>query len=200
VKVAQVAASFSMSEGHFLAYRDLVREGEKAWEAIPGVRLTGKDAGLEGDWEIRSLDAGDPLGPMLGLATNCCQHLHNAGAGCARHGWRSPYGAFVAVWYRGKVIAQSWLWRSRDTVVFDSIEALSGAYIEGIATLYVAAAKAMLRRLGVRAVRVGDTRYGITREIRDTLRGKECALSVRPEDYTGYMDGSSQWAIPGVPA
>ena len=209
MEVAEIAARVGVAVSEWPLYRDLVRETpEKAFETIPHVQVTGKEVGLEGDWVLRKLDANDPIGPMLGLATNCCQHLTNEGADCARHGYASPWGAFCVVEYKGRVISQAWLWRSSQeggwadddqtphkAVVFDSVEALSSAYVEGMAALYKEAAQRMVGRLGVKEVRFGLTAYGITPELGKYLGMVVVKEDVWPHDYNSYMNGQQQWTI-----
>ncbi|NCC28518.1 MAG: hypothetical protein EOM22_10330 [Gammaproteobacteria bacterium] len=75
--VAEMAAHLKLSDQQFHAYRDLCRNPVKASETIPHVRVEGHEVGLEGDWVLRTLEAGDPMGPALGLLTACCQHAYS---------------------------------------------------------------------------------------------------------------------------
>ena len=211
MEVAEAAALAAITATEWPLYRDLVRKTpEKAFETIPHVYVTGKEVGLEGDWVLRKLNANDPTGPMLGRITDCCQHVaHELGHMPAIAGYKSPWSGFVVVEYKGEIIAQSWVWRSaKETgwadddatphraVVFDSVEALSSAYVEGIAALYKEASRRMVGRLGVMEVRFGLTEYGITPEVREYLGTKnEPAEDVWPHEYSGYMDGKRQWQI-----
>jgi hypothetical protein len=123
-------------------------------------------------------------------------------------GYESPWSGFYIVEYKGSLIAQSWAWRSSsdngwaddDTtphkaLVFDSIEALGNAYVEGISKLYREAAKRIVGRLGIKEVRFGATGYGITREVGLYLGMDEPKEDVWPYNYSGYMDGARQWII-----
>jgi len=194
--------SVNIPQSEFDTYIKFIDEQkDKLYETIPHINITGHDIGLEGDWRMETLQANDPVGLVLGRLTNCCQHLHGAGAACAKHGFSSPYGNFMVVRYNGKIIAQSWIWRRDDLVVFDSVEALGGAYVEGIAKLYQHAADQLKGNLGIKRVGLGITSYGITKEIKSLLHTGD-AGSARPSvndanysRYTGYMDGSNHILI-----
>jgi len=165
-EVAELAAQYRLGQEDFLDYQKFLKDLPTKWlETIPMVQVIGEAVGLEGDWRLRRLLADDPLGPMLGVATNCCQHLHGAASSCAKDGMKSASSSFWVVEYKGTVIAQSWVWRADDILVLDSIEALNSAYVEGIAHLYKEAARRTIGKLGITEVRIGDTAYGITREI-----------------------------------
>lgn len=199
--VATLAAKVGLGQSQFEEYRALMRGPLKDWEAVPAVRVTGAQVGLEGDWLLRQLAHDDPLGPMLGVVTNCCQHLHGAARSCARAGVDSPHSAFWVVEYRGQVIAQSWVWRATtDQLVLDSIEGLDTAYVEGVAKLVQAGARQAMGRLGVTGVRLGDTHYGLTAKVAKALGCPKCAEAVVMASPTGYADGARQRALPGVPA
>jgi len=165
-EVAELAAQYRLGQEDFLDYQKFLKDLPTKWlETIPMVQVIGEAVGLEGDWRLRRLLADDPLGPMLGVATNCCQHLHGAASSCAKDGMKSASSSFWVVEYKGSVVAQSWVWRADDVMVLDSIEALNSAYVEGIAHLYKEAARRTIGKLGITEVRIGDTAYGITREI-----------------------------------
>jgi len=201
LEVATVAAKAGLDQFRFEAYRSLMRGTLKEWEAVPAILVYGPDLGLEGEWRLRQLPAWDPLGPMLGVVTNCCQHLHGAAASCARAGVQSPYTAFWVVEYRGQVVAQAWVWRSKgDQLVLDSVEGLDTAYVEGVAKLLRAAALQAIGRLGITGVRLGHTSYGLTKAVSKVLGCTPCADEAEMAAPTGYADGARQRAIPGVPA
>jgi hypothetical protein len=101
--------------------------------------------------------------------------------------------------YKGAIVAQSWLWRNdASTVVFDSVEAVGSAYVEGIARMIANAVPRLIGRLGVETVLFGDTLYGITRAVKEVLGGIAVGQVASPCDYNGYMDGRSQWQLPEV--
>lgn len=154
-RLAQLCSEYKQTQEDFEAYQTLMSQVKDA-ESLPYVKVEGREVGVEGDWKMEKLAFDDPLGPLLGEATNCCQHLGGAGSSCAAHGVTSPYGGFYAVWYQGRVVAQSWAWRgTRGELVFDNIEFLAGSYIEASLALYEEASRRLLGKLGVSRVLVG---------------------------------------------
>lgn len=169
-------------------------------EFIPHVRVTGYEIGLDGDWVAERLATDDPVGPVLGLLTDCCQHPWGAGHSCARAGVVSDRAAFIVVRYRSRIVAQAYVWRGTgpdvDDVVFDSIEGLGTAYIEGVARLVREAASRMVGRLGVRRVWVGCTSYGLTKSVREAVRGGTNQRDIPQGLPSAYTDaGAGVWRL-----
>lgn len=121
-------------------------------EGIPPVRVS------DGTLTLRSLERGDALALRLGDLTHCCQVLNGMAESCVIHGMTNPNGGFWVVQdNKGRVVAQSWVWRQRGVLVADNIETAicsQGEY-NRIVPLYQLAAKAMLGRLGIEKVHVG---------------------------------------------
>ena len=192
VPVAEMAAGLGLSLYQFERYRDLCRTPQPGVATVPGVVVTGADVGLAGDWRFERLATDDPLAPALGLVTNCCQHLEGAAASAAMNLWtRDDCAAFV-VRYDGRVVAQSYAWRSGDALCFDSIEALSGAYVEGIAAIYMEASRRLLGRLGITEILVGSTRYGITRRVVAAMGVSDNSSHRYATPPPGYADAEQQ--------
>jgi hypothetical protein len=161
VQVALLAFGHNLTQAQFEDYQRVARK-PKSLEMCPGLT---RELSLDG-YEFRKLDHDDPTGLFLGLITDCCQHLHAAGAPCALHGWQKPSGAFYVIEYKGRIVAQSWAWRgSKGELVFDSIEGLGGYDTEKIARLYELASEEIIGQLGICKVLVGDTDFGITSEV-----------------------------------
>lgn len=178
-----------VSQDTFEAYQRLY-ENTKVAESCPQVEVS-----LNG-FTFRKLDYNDPKGALLGLFTNCCQHLNGAAASCARHGVQDESSAFYVVEKAGKIIAQSWAWRSKKgDLVFDSIESLSSDYADAIAGLYQKASVKLLGRLGIKRVLVGYTSYGITSTIKHKCQIGAETYQEQMVSPCNYMDGSQQWLI-----
>lgn len=191
--LATACNSFGLTQEQFEAYASLTSR-EKVAESCPGVDVR------RGQYRLYKLDATDIRGPLLGLYTDCCQHLDGAGAACARHGWQDPTSAFYVVEYRDKIVAQSWAWRSKNgDLVFDSIEGRGGYDYNTVAEMFVTAAEQIVGRLCIARVLVGYTSYGITQDVRHYLRGTglpcENGLSEKMRSACSYMDGRSQWLL-----
>ena len=157
----------------------------------------------------------DPIGPMLGLVTNCCQHLSGAGRKCAKHGTRSPLGGFVVVRKvtvgdrhrldpvtiaAGEVIAQSWYWVGHskgkrlgdnpDELCFDNIEVLGGfeSRAKEMVRLYEEGAASLLKR-GYKKVTVGCDYTELE------TPWKKANRPLKPIDYNGYRDSKRQYLV-----
>jgi hypothetical protein len=167
--VAEICAKYNLGEPEFNTYCRLFGSPQADHSTIPGTRITGTEIGLEGDWLLERLATDDLIGPFLGLATNCCQHLHSAGADCARKIWTDERSAAWVVRYNGGIVAQSYVWRDQSSLVIDSIEALGGAYVEGIAKLYQKAVNQIIGQFGIEDVLLACTSYGITKQVRKIM-------------------------------
>lgn len=101
-----------------------------------------------GSYRVRRLARDDVRGLFLGDHTNCCQHPGDVGSSCAWHGATSIYGGFVVIEDEaGTIVAQSWVWRDQDALVFDSLEALGDR--SKFRGMMREAASRMVGRLGV---------------------------------------------------
>ena len=118
-------------------------------ESVPHVDMT-----VNG-YRLWRLDRDDPRGLFLGEHTDCCQHPQGAGSSCAWHGVENPDGAFVAIEKHGTIVAQSWVWRHADTLVFDNIELLADQYAAGVTAVFKKAVPSLLGKLSVKAIKIG---------------------------------------------
>lgn len=88
-------------------------------------------------WEC--IDMEDPNAWFVGLETNCCQHLENAGASCVRYMANNPgKSGIFRVMKKGRTVAQSFMWVDieKNTMVFDNIEVLGGEIRDVILECY----------------------------------------------------------------
>jgi len=188
-EVSGIASRFKLSEGDFKDYVKFFKKTSlKPASMIPAV-----EASTEG-YRMVKLDDYDKVGPFLGLATNCCQHLHNAASSCAKAGYKDPEAGFYVVYKGDKIIAQSFVWRAKDgSFIFDSIEGFMG-YEEIVAKLYQDVSRKLIGKLGIHRVLVGDTNYGITRRVKSLLSGRELSKPVNIYRFI-YTDAKKQWII-----
>jgi hypothetical protein len=177
-----------------LAYGVLLSQPEKAdykrlWASPPkafvGIPAPGGKDGIKIDeLHLVQLAHDDLIQPLAGRLVNCCQHLHGAAASCARQSWTEGDAAIWAVFEGGRMVAQSFVWRSRagDTIVLDSIEALARRQI--IADIFLAATKTVVGRMGVKKVYVGSTSYGVSDMLSDAYEedAPMCAFSLSYTD------------------
>lgn len=192
-ELAKWCNHFNLSQSDFEDYKRLY-SSEKTAESLPYVRIE------IGDYTFSKLAHNDVRGALLGHFTSCCQHLRGAGAACARHGVIDPTSGFYIVEYKGKIVAQSWAWRSKKSdLVFDSIEALKGYDLNTISNLFMEAGQQMIGRLCIDRVLVGSTSYGLTASVRSFLQneGYPCSngLSEEMRSSCSYMDGKHQWLL-----
>jgi len=187
-ELAQLCYSLRLDEEGFEKYVKQIPKVKNA-ESIPYAESR------FGDYFMYKLDYDDPRGLLLGLYTDCCQHLEGAGRACAKHGWKRADGAFFVVEHKGNIIAQSWAWRVDDNVVFDSIESLDGYNVDIIAELYKNIASQIVNRLLIKSVFVGRTTSGITNKIYNTICDTEDVFALSPSDYNKYYDGREQLEI-----
>lgn len=112
------------------------------------------DVYYQGDYRALMLARDNPEALWAGKLVNCCQYPGGGAGSSAWHSVTSAKGAIFAVYYKDKMVAQSWTWRKKDTIVFDNVEALSSGYKE-LPDIYAAAAAWLIDKLGIREVRVG---------------------------------------------
>jgi len=133
----------------------------KNFETIPAV--TGSDS----KYNIVSLNAHDSLAPLVGILTNCCQHPNGAAHSCAKASVESPNAAIWAIFNKSEMIAQTFVWRSKNTLVLDSVEAKDKDVAPRIASLLKTACLSTIGKLGIKHIHIGKTSYGISRELCD---------------------------------
>ena len=197
LETARIAAKLGLDQNAFEDYQEFFeKHSPKKVTMLPGIELK------EGDYTFRKLDDHDKTGPFLGLLTDCCQHLHNAGSSCAKAGWRDPESGFYVVEKNGSIVAQSWAWRGKGgELCFDSIEGLGNVSITPVASLYSKAANQLLGKLGISKITVGYTGYGITSHIRTHLKrsgliaGKEIKHPAKMIRKVSYTDANEQWLL-----
>jgi hypothetical protein len=177
-----------------LAYGVLLSQPEKAdykrlWASPPkafvGIPAPGGKDGIKIDeLHLVQLAHDDLIQPLAGRLVNCCQHLHGAAASCARQSWTEGDAAIWAVFEDGRMVAQSFVWRSKagNAIVLDSIEAL--ARRQAIADIFLTAAKVVVGEMGIRKVYVGSTSYGVSDMLSNTsaVNAPECAFSLSYTD------------------
>lgn len=128
--LSKVASKYNLPENMFNRCLNIIQEKEKTSDFLPDVAIDGADIGYP-DFYMLKLKPNDPLGFVLGKATDCCQSVGEQGQDCAIHGMTSPLGGFY-VWKRktsgqitpdDSIVAQSWAWiGTGNSIVFDSFE------------------------------------------------------------------------------
>ena len=122
VEISKLSSNCGYSQEQFEEVQNIYREQLKRKESsIP--QIEGKCKGSEYTYKVLRLD--DPTAIFVGELTDCCQAIDNAGESCMRHSTTSPNGRVLIVQDKtGKVLSQSWLWRNKNVICFDNIEAV----------------------------------------------------------------------------
>lgn len=122
-ELSRLASSVNISSEEFTTAQDIFEVTKKRERSyIPTVKTDGNK------YRGRILRADDPMNILAGNATNCCQKVGDAGEGSMIHASVENNGRIFIVEEideKGEVVkpvAQSWVWRNRDTVCFDNIE------------------------------------------------------------------------------
>lgn len=119
-------------EKQYLAAMPNIISSSRTYPTVKGTTQAG--------YSYESADMGTPTAWFVGLATNCCQHLHSVGSSCVEFAAQNPdiSGMFIVRDKRNKIIAQSWFWFNQNTrdFVFDNIEVLGEEVRDSIFECY----------------------------------------------------------------
>ena len=102
---------------------------ERTYSTIPKVE------GKLGDFTYRVLDLDDPMAIAEGYLSHCCFVVRGLSYSSLKHSMQSKNGRSFEIYYKGKYLGQSWIWRNGDVICFDSVEAGSkrhGLYKDNI--------------------------------------------------------------------
>lgn len=122
-ELSRLASSVNISSEEFTTAQDIFEVTKKRERSyIPTVKTD------RNRYRGRILRADDPMNILVGNATNCCQKVGAPGASSMVHASTEDNGRIFVVEEldeNGEVVkpvAQSWVWRNKDTVCFDNIE------------------------------------------------------------------------------
>jgi hypothetical protein len=189
--LAKVAYLAGIAPSKYAAMEDRWLRSLAVPPAFPGVGPFDR-----GGYSARLLPRDDPRGLFLGALTNCCQYPGEAAASSAWHGQENTNGGFLVVEDRkGRVVAQSWLWRSGDVACVDSVESLGleGERLSAVAGLYSDVADGLARN-GVSVV-VGST--GLAPKIFPRSKPAQGNMRARPPDGT-YSDAKRKQRLVAI--
>jgi hypothetical protein len=159
--MAIVASDLWMSDEIFKKYQDAYIA------AAPGVMKKSRqyptvEGGISKEYTWESMDVGNPRALVVGLETNCCQHLDGAGSTCVKFALDHPdKSGIFRVMKNGDTVAQSWFWfnQEKGTFVFDNIEVLGSNLRDNILNCYLDfiehGLKPRAKMFGIKAVTVG---------------------------------------------
>jgi hypothetical protein len=163
------AEGIAMVAGELWLGKDRYADYESAYlKAMPDIikssrhypTVSGRLGDTDYSWE--SMDMGNPRGWFVGIETNCCQHLHNAGSSCVIFAAENPsISGMFRVMKKGSTVAQSWFWFHKESgsFVFDNIEILGGELRDSLFDCYMDFIENALRPrkdlFGIKTVSVG---------------------------------------------
>ena len=117
-KAAEVSAIAGYTQEEFDVLQNIYNYGKtRIFSSIPRI------AKEKNGYHYEMLRLNDPLAMAIGTLTNCCQEIGNAAEMCMEHSMVSNSGRiFVIKDDENNIVAQSWVWRNKDTLCFDNIE------------------------------------------------------------------------------
>jgi len=133
-----VCAEIGLQEKTFKTYQEeYLKAMEKGINSPVAYPTVIGDIDKNYSWEC--IDMRNPRAWVVGLETNCCQHLHGLAKSCVLFAANNiEISGIFRVMKNGKTIAQSFFWihRRSGTFVFDNIEVLGGEIHENIYKSY----------------------------------------------------------------
>ena len=197
--LARLCSEVEMPSYNYVRYKAFWEENTpKTYDVVPNITVTSDR------FILRKLDPHDLRGPMLGLYTSCCQHLHSTAAKTAQNGVLSPYSAFyVLTDKKDNILSQAYVWiNTSGDVIIDSIEGIfqteDNRWSE-VSHLWKEAVLALSEHC---AVYLGDTDYGMTKDIkndwRDDIRFSWSSHTTLPQDTDSYFDGLTHHHLSGT--
>ena len=199
--LVDMCARHELTNNEFNKFVSIVKTLEnKTSEMLPFIRIDGNsltDVGHE--YTLEKLDANDPAVLLIGLDTSCCQHISGAGRSCAVHSYEQADSAVYVVRKNGKIVAQSWVWHNQENgVVLDSVEVNVSERnkLEPIARMFKELANQLLGKLMIDSVYVGNTGYGMTPLVLNTIGKLNSEYhSTKMINKCSYMDGSTHYLV-----
>lgn len=118
--LAELFKSLGLDNRHFLKGLDLLKH-VKTSELCPDLQFEHDFSGRK--HVFSRLKPSDPLGLVLGKFTSCCQNIFDNGEHYVKLGITEPDTAvYVLHSEQGDLVGQSFAWRTKDVLVFDSWE------------------------------------------------------------------------------
>jgi len=138
-QMALVASELWFSDQTFMQYQEAYIKAMAKIVKSPR-RYPTVSGGISKEYTYESMDMGNPRGWVVGLETNCCQHLNGAGGSCVKFAAEYPENSGIfRVMKNGNTIAQSWFWYDdiSGSFVFDNIEVLGQEVRDSILECYI---------------------------------------------------------------
>lgn len=108
---------------HIIPLIQLYEKNKENKTTIPNIK------GRVNKYEYELIKKDNPIGLILGYATDCCQVVGNNGYSCLIAGYERENSSFFVVKKKDRIYAQSWVWEKttkegKKIICFDSIEVL----------------------------------------------------------------------------
>jgi len=113
-------AKHSISQYEFEKLQEMWSNLKFKEKDIPNIEISNDE------YKIYRLHEKDPRVLFMGHYTDCCQHIFGYGSSCVEHSLYNKNGSVFVVEKHGQIVAQSWVWKYKNNICFDNIEALSG--------------------------------------------------------------------------
>lgn len=166
----------------------------RIFSSIP--RISGKSD----DYSYEILRMDNPLGLVIGNLSDCCQQLGGAAETSMEHSMVSNNGrVFVIKDKNNRIIAQSWVWRNRNTICFDNIEIPDRVfkrddginYTKVIYNIYLQAAKEFVKIEEETYLDLYQKQL-ITKEQYDNLRLSKVTVGLGYNDIAEYIEANAK--------
>lgn len=123
LELAKLSINCGYDQSQFDAVSKIYhKQLERTTSSIPTIW---EEASSKDGYTYQVLRLDDPATIFVGELTNCCQAIGDAGESCMIHSATSQNGRVLVVKDKtGKVLSQSWIWRNKNVLCFDNVEAV----------------------------------------------------------------------------
>ena len=97
---ATIIGRYGYTQEQFTTLQEWYNEGK----SIDKMRLFIKEDEEKKGITYNLLNKNDPLCPVLGNITNCCQVIGGAGESCVEYGMTKPNSGFITFNYKNKIV------------------------------------------------------------------------------------------------
>lgn len=123
LELAKLSINCGYDQNKFEAVAEIYHEQlKRTTSSIPPIW---EDSSSKEGYTYQVLRLDDPTTIFVGELTNCCQAIGDAGESCMIHSATSSNGRMLVVKdEKGRVTSQSWIWRNKNVLCFDNVEAV----------------------------------------------------------------------------
>ncbi|MDA8562013.1 hypothetical protein N9L02_02740 [Gammaproteobacteria bacterium] len=185
LKAAEIFKKFNMEKQYLELYNKLTPSDDDS--LIPNITF------YKNEYTIRKLSSENPIAAVLGNLTKCCQSIDKLGAECTIYGITKKNSGFYAIFKNNKIVAQTWAWREKNTIVFDSIEYNDAVFKHKINTLNQLVIEFSDELIQHKKAKIEKILIGSGGKTPQNLGFPISKKSqVKLSDYKGYIDSDDQ--------